>query len=93
VFEVLCYHYLPTAQSADIDKRVTCYTLRHSCATTMLEIGTNIRILQELMGHADAKTTERYTHVKTQQKCTVYADSMKHLAGANNYTDRYLSQS
>jgi len=51
------------AQKAGIDKRVTCNTLRHSFATTMLENGINIRVLQELMGHADVKTTERYTHV------------------------------
>lgn len=51
------------ARKAGIDKRVTCHTLRHSFATTMLENGTNIRVLQELMGHADVKTTERYTHV------------------------------
>ena len=48
---------------AGIDKRATCHTLRHSFATTMLENGVNIRMLQELMGHADVKTTERYTHV------------------------------
>jgi site-specific recombinase XerD len=48
---------------AGIDKRVTCHTLRHSFATTMLENGVNIRVLQELMGYADVKTTERYTHV------------------------------
>jgi len=51
------------AHRAGIDKRVTCHTLRHSFATTMLENGINIRVLQELMGHADVKTTERYTHV------------------------------
>ncbi|MCF6248738.1 MAG: integron integrase [Desulfobacula sp.] len=51
------------AHRAGIDKRVTCHTLRHSFATTMLENGINIRMLQELMGHADVKTTERYTHV------------------------------
>ena len=51
------------ANRAGIDKRVTCHTLRHSFATTMLENGINIRVLQELMGHADVKTTERYTHV------------------------------
>lgn len=51
------------ANRADIDKRITCYTMRHSFATTMLEKGTNIRMLQELMGHADVKTTEMYTHV------------------------------
>ncbi|MBW2366724.1 MAG: tyrosine-type recombinase/integrase [Deltaproteobacteria bacterium] len=46
-----------------VQKHVTCYTLRHSFATIMLENGINIRVLQELMGHADVKTTERYTHV------------------------------
>ncbi len=51
------------AKRAEIDKRVTVHTLRHSFATHMLENGTNIRILQELMGHADVKTTEIYTHV------------------------------
>lgn len=51
------------AKRAGINKRVTCHTLRHSFATTMLENGVNIRVLQELLGHADVKTTEKYTHV------------------------------
>ncbi len=51
------------ARNAGIDKRVTCHTLRHSFATAMLENGVTIRMLQELMGHADVKTTEIYTHV------------------------------
>jgi integron integrase len=51
------------AQQAGIDKRVGCHTLRHSFATHMLENGVNIRVLQELLGHADVKTTEIYTHV------------------------------
>ncbi len=44
-------------------KPVRCHTFRHSFATHMLEDGTNIRIFQKLMGHADVKTTEIYTHV------------------------------
>ena len=48
---------------AGINKRVGCHTLRHSYATHLLENGMNIRMVQELMGHADVKTTEIYTHV------------------------------
>ncbi len=51
------------ARRAARDKRVNAHTLRHSFATHMLENGTNIRIIQKLLGHADVKTTEIYTHV------------------------------
>lgn len=51
------------AQQAGIVKKTGCHTLRHSFATHMLENGVNIRVLQELLGHADVKTTEIYTHV------------------------------
>jgi integron integrase len=48
---------------AGITKKVGCHTFRHSFATHLLENGVNIRVVQELMGHADVKTTEIYTHV------------------------------
>ena len=48
---------------AGITKRVGTHTFRHSFATHLLEDGVNIRVVQELMGHADVKTTEIYTHV------------------------------
>ena len=48
---------------AGIHKKAGCHTLRHSYATHLLENGTNIRVVQKLMGHADVKTTEIYTHV------------------------------
>lgn len=51
---------------AGIQKRTGCHTLRHSFATHMLEHGVNIRTLQTLMGHADVKTTEIYTHVMSR---------------------------
>jgi integron integrase len=64
---------------AGIHKPTTPHTLRHSFATHLLEAGTNIRVVQKLLGHKDVKTTEIYTHV-LQQNLDKVVSPLEHLS-------------
>jgi len=59
---------------AGIGKKVTPHMLRHSFATHMIEAGVDIRFVQEILGHENIKTTERYTHVDSEKKKTSQPD-------------------
>lgn len=60
---VLIRHIQSAAKRVKIDKKITVHSFRHSYATHMVESGSNIKILQELLGHRNVKTTMVYLHL------------------------------
>ena len=78
---VLSDTFAAAVMAADIQRRVTPHTLRHSYATRLIENGVGIRVVQILLGHASIASTAIYTHLTTPTRASLQGLLDRLMAG------------
>jgi len=71
------------ALHSGLGKNIHPHALRHSFATHLVNSGCDVRVVQEMLGHSNISTTQRYTHVNLEKMKKVYAVSHPHAGGQN----------